>query len=118
MCINVRIGVIMRVYEKGSKKVGVSVSTCVCVCVCVCVRRERERETERERQKETEREKESKKVGKRARENGGATEQDSEIERDSSNNDYIYGFFLLFSFFFTRIQKNVLHLLWKRPCQF
>jgi hypothetical protein len=45
LCINVRISVIMRVYEKGSKKAGVSVS----VCVCVCAKRERERERERER---------------------------------------------------------------------
>ena len=44
LCINVRISVIMRVYEKGSKKAGVSVS----VCVCVCAKRERERERERE----------------------------------------------------------------------
>ena len=48
LCINVRISVIMRVYEKGSKKAGVSVS----VCVCVCEEREREREREKERERE------------------------------------------------------------------
>jgi hypothetical protein len=53
----------MRVYEKGSKKAGVSVS----VCVCVCAKREREREREKEREREREKEKEREWVSDRAR---------------------------------------------------